>query len=135
VAGHFLSHEENELPIALMHTSQQTPELAQDRSILPGTTPGNVGRTLPLGKMGKFRRPLAVIEELIKRHVQRPSHFLQRFDARNGIAVLDTGNVTAKQTRALFNVALRKVLFFAQSAQAVSHDHFAFPLSSVPTTL
>ena len=39
------------------------------------------------------------------------------------MAVLNSGNVTAKQASAFFNVTLGEFLFFAECAKAVANNH------------
>jgi len=39
------------------------------------------------------------------------------------MAILYAGNVTTKQTRSLFDVALGEFLFFAECAKAVTYNH------------
>jgi hypothetical protein len=37
--GHFLGHEKQQAPVALIRTAQQAAELGQHAGILPGTAP------------------------------------------------------------------------------------------------
>src|SRR2546430_12713442 len=39
------------------------------------------------------------------------------------MTILDAGDITPKQARALFDVALGEFLFFAECAQAVAYNH------------
>jgi hypothetical protein len=39
------------------------------------------------------------------------------------MAILDTRNVTAEQTSALFDVTLGEFLFFAQGAKTITYNH------------
>ena len=70
-----------------------------------------------------MRRFFAVVEELIKWALESASQLFQRFDGRDRVAILDTGNIAAKQAGTLFDVTLCKFLFFAQSAKPVTDDH------------
>jgi hypothetical protein len=41
------------------------------------------------------------------------------------VAILDSGNVTAKQARTLFDIALGEFLFLTQCAEAITNNHAA----------
>src|SRR5579871_1916169 len=106
MAGHFLGHEEKEPPVSFIHLAQLLAKLHQVTSILAGATPGKVGSSPSIGKERKRRRLLAVIEQLIERNFERPSHLFQGLNGRNGMPILNAGNVASKQTSALFDVPL-----------------------------
>jgi hypothetical protein len=55
-----------------------------------------------------LRRRFPVIKELVQGNFECPGHFLQRLDAREGVAVLHPRDVTAEQAGALLDVTLRK---------------------------
>jgi hypothetical protein len=39
------------------------------------------------------------------------------------MAIFDSGNVTTKQTRTLFDIALGEFLFLTQCAEAITNNH------------
>jgi hypothetical protein len=80
--------------------------------ILAGAPPRDVFSGSALWKVREFGRFLAVIEKLIERDFQGSGELFKGLDRRNRVAVFDARNVAAEQTRALFNVALRKILLF-----------------------
>src|SRR6266481_8991658 len=121
--GHFLGHVEDELAIPFFHFAQQAAKLVEKACIFTDAAPGNIIRRLALGKIRQLRRFLTVIKELIEWALESASELFQRFDGRDGMAVLYAGNVTTKQTRSLFDVALGQFLFFAECAKAVTNNH------------
>jgi len=65
----------------------------------------------------------AVVEELIERHFESTSEFLECFDGGDSVAILNTGDVATEQPGSFLDVALGEFLFFAQSAKAVTNNH------------
>ncbi len=51
------------------------------------------------------------------------AHLFQRFDGGNCMPILDAGDIAPEQARALLNVTLRKILFFAECAKSVAYNH------------
>jgi hypothetical protein len=62
-------------------------------------------------------------EKLMERNVQRARELFQRFDGRDGAAILQARKVAAKQAGAFLDVALREVLCLAQPLQPFADDH------------
>src|SRR5579864_4055470 len=104
--GHLLSHVKQETAVAFFNATHQPAKLVQKTSLFPGTAPNDIVGASALRKIGEYGRFFSVIEELIKRDFQGASHFLERFDGRNGMAVLDARDIAAKQSGALFDVPL-----------------------------
>src|SRR5260221_14305152 len=121
--GHFLGHVENELAIAFFHFAQQAAKLVEKACIFTDAAPGDVVGRFTLGKIRQLRRFLTVIKELIEWALESTSEFFQRFDGRKRVAIFYAGNVTTKQSRSLFDVALGEFLFFAECAKAVTNNH------------
>jgi len=121
--GHFLGHVENELAIPFFHFAQQAAKLVEKACIFSDAAPHDVVRRLPLGEIRQLRRFLTVIKELIEWALESASEFFQRFDGRYCVAIFDAGNITAKQPRSFFDVALGEFLFFAECAKAVTNNH------------
>src|SRR6267378_1465062 len=107
--GHFLRHAQNELTILFVCFAQQAAKLTQKPTIFPRATP-KVFVRLALGKVWQLGRLLTIVEKLVHGNFQSPSHLFQGFNRGNGMAILHAGNVTTKQARALFNVALGEFL-------------------------
>ncbi len=121
--SHFLGHVQNKLAVPFFHFAQQAAKLVEKACIFADAAPGDVVRGLALGKIRQLRRFLTVIKELIEWALESASELFKRFDGRDSMAVLYAGNVTTKQTRSLFDVALGEFLFFAECAKAVAYNH------------
>jgi len=65
----------------------------------------------------------AIVEELIKWAFESARQLFQRLYGRNGVAILDTGNITTEQTSALLDITLGEFLFLAQSAKTITDNH------------
>ena len=123
--SHFLGHMENELAILFLDLAQEAKQLVQIASFFPDAAPGDVVRRLALGQIGKLRWLFSIVEELVEWALEGARQFLQRLDSRNSVAILYTGNITAKQASSLFDVALREFPFLAHFAEAVANNHGA----------
>jgi hypothetical protein len=121
--GHFLGHVEDQLAIPILDLAQQAAKLVEKACIFADAAPGDVIRRFPLGEIRQLRRFLTVIKELIEWALESACQLFQCFDGRNSMAILDAGNVTAKQAGTLFDVALGEFLFFAECAKAVTYNH------------
>src|SRR6266849_191552 len=119
--GHFLGHVENQLAISFFHFAQQAAKLVEKACFFAGAAPRDIVRRLALGEVWQLRRLFAVVKELIEWALERARQLLQRFDGWNSMAIFDAGNVTAKQTGALLDVALGEFLFFAHCAKTVTN--------------
>ena len=87
--------------------------------------PDDIVAILALGEVGKLGRFFAVIEELIEWNFEGAGQFLKRFDGRNSVAIFNAGDVATKKSRALFDVPLGELFFFAQGAKSVAYNHVA----------
>src|SRR5260370_40926920 len=121
--GHFLGHVEDELAIPFFHFAQQAAKLVEKACIFTDAAPGDVVRRLTLGEIRQLRRFLTVIKEVIEWALESASEFFQRFDGRDSMTILNAGNVTTKQTRSLFDVALGEFLLFAECPKAVTDNY------------
>jgi hypothetical protein len=74
--------------------------------------------------MWRLWRILAIVKELVHWNFQCACQLFQCFDGRDSMAILDTGNITAKQTGTLFDVALGEFLFFAECAKTITYYHY-----------
>jgi hypothetical protein len=108
--GHLLGHVEQEPAVRFFDFAEQPAKTTQITRIFPSAAPSDIVRALPLRQIGKLGRFFAIIEHLVERHFHGARQLLQGLDGGNGVAVLDTRDVTAKQAGALFNVALGKFL-------------------------
>ena len=121
--GHFLGHVQNEFAIPFFHFAQQAAKLVEKACIFTDAAPRDVVRRFTLGKIRQLRRFLTVIKELIEWALESASEFFQRFDGRDSMTILYAGNITTKQTRSFFDVALGEFLFFAECAKPVTNNH------------
>ena len=76
-----------------------------------------------LEQIWQLRGLVAFVEELIKRDLESTRQLFQRLNSRNGMAILDAGDIASQQASALFNVALGEFLFLAHLAEAVANNH------------
>jgi len=53
----------------------------------------------------------AVVEELIKWALESTRQLFQRLDGRDGVAILNAGNVTPEETSALLDITLGEFSF------------------------
>ena len=105
------------------YLSQQPEKLVEVTRLFTHTAACNVIRRFSLGQVRRFWWFLALVKQLIERALKSSRNFLQRLDGRNGMAVFNAGNVAAKQTGALLDIALGKFLVLAHSADAVTNNH------------
>src|SRR5215471_15536611 len=92
-AGHLLGHVQNEFPICFVSLTQQAAKFVEKTRILAGATPSNVVTRLALRQIWQLRRFFTVVEELIERHFECTSEFLQCLDGWDGVAILDARDV------------------------------------------
>jgi hypothetical protein len=121
--GHFLCHVKKQLPVFFVGLPQKATEFVEETCIFAARAPDNVLTGLALGQVWQLRRLFAVVKELIEWALESASHFLQRLDSRNCMAILDPGNVTPQKAGALFDIALGKFLVLTQCAEAVTDNH------------
>jgi hypothetical protein len=121
--GHFLSHVKQKPTVAFFNATHEPAKLVQKTGLFPGAAPNDFVGAFALRKIGELGRFFSVIEELVKRDFQGASHFLERFDGRNGMAIFHARDIAAKQSGALFDVPLGKLFFFAQSAKPITDNH------------
>lgn len=112
--GHFLGHEEKKLAIPVSSLAQQTTKLAEKARILTRAAPGGVVGRPALGKIRRFGRLFSIVKKLVHGNFQSPGHFLQCFNSRNGMAVLNARDVTTKQSCPLLDISLREVFILPQ---------------------
>ena len=122
-AGHLLSHIKQEPSVVIFDATHEPAKLVQKTSLFPAAAPNDVVGALALRQAGEFGRFFSVIEELVKWDFQSASHFLERFDGRNGMAIFHSRDIAAEQSCALFDVPLGKLLFFAQCAKPIAYNH------------
>jgi len=120
-----LCHVEQQAAVRFFDASHKTAKLVQNARVFPVTAPNNIVRRLALGEVGKFRRLLAVVEELIEWNLERAGQFLKRFNGRNCVAIFHSRDVATQKPCTLFDVPLRELLFFAQCAKSVAYNHVA----------
>src|SRR5437016_4934710 len=97
--------------------------LAKIPRILAGTAPSVFYRCLSRRKIRQLGRLLTVVEKLVYRNFQLPGHLLQGFNGGNCVAVLDAGDVAAKQAGTLFDFAFGELLCLTHFAEAITNNH------------
>src|SRR4029453_17479757 len=88
-AGHLLGHIQNEFAVCFVGLAQQAAKFVKKTRIFAGAAPSDVVTRLAFREVRQLRRFLAVVEELIERHFESASEFLQRFNSRHGVAIFD----------------------------------------------
>jgi hypothetical protein len=121
----------NKLAVAFPTLAQQATKLIEIPGFLTGTPPSDIVGRLSLQEVRQLGRIFALVEELIKWAFQRASQLFQRFDGGDSMAILYARYVATKQTRTLFDVALREFLFFTHCAEALTNNHGALLHSDV----
>src|SRR5580704_6028132 len=117
--GHLLQHIQNQLAIFLFRLAQQATHLVEKTRVFAGTAPRDVVRRLTLWQVRQLWRLFTVVKQLVEWRLESTRQLLQCLNSRYGMAILDTRNVTAEQTSALFDVTLGEFLFFAQGAKTI----------------
>src|SRR5438874_8985189 len=74
-------------------------------------------------KLEWLRRFFAVVKNLIERNLEGAGPFLQRFHARNGVAILHAGYIGLDQPRGLCDFDLAHVFRFANLLQFLPNQH------------
>jgi hypothetical protein len=120
---HFLGYLKKKLTVSVVRLAQQSAKLVEVTRLFTNTAPCNVIRRFSLGEVRQFQRFLAFAKQLTERALKSSRNLLQRLDGGNGTAIFNAGNVAAKQTCAVLNVALREFLLLAHSADAVANNH------------
>jgi hypothetical protein len=120
---HLLSNVKQESSVAIFDATHEPAKLVQKTSFFPGTSPNNIVGAFALRKVGEDGRFFSVIEELVEWDFQSARYFLERFNGRNCMAIFHARNIATKQSCALFDVPLGKLLFFAQGAKPISNNH------------
>src|SRR5579872_1702953 len=100
--------------------AEQLTELREQTCILALGSPFVSG--LALRKSRQLGRIFAIVEQLIHRNFQGACELLQRLNCRNGMSMLHTGDIAAKQTCPLLDLALRELLFLTQRTQTISDN-------------
>jgi hypothetical protein len=121
--GHLLCHVEQQLAIFIVGFAQQAAKLVEVTSLFARSSPSDIVRGLPLGKIWKLRGLFTVVEELIKWAFESTRQLFERLNGRNSVTIFNTGNIAAKQARTLLDITLGEFLFFAQSAKSVTDNH------------
>lgn len=120
---HFLGYIEQKPTISLRQAAEESSKTAQVASIFSPAAPSDVVRALPFWKVGKGRRFFAIVEELVERNFHGARQLFQSLDRGNGMSVLNSRDVAAKQTCPLFDVALREIFVFTQQSNTVADYH------------
>jgi hypothetical protein len=71
---------------------------------------------MPLGRDGDLGWLFPFAKQLVHRNFESPRQLFEGLDARDGVAVLDAGDVTALQSGALLDITLRKVFLLPDGA-------------------
>src|ERR1700687_6143766 len=100
---HFLCHEQHHSQVTFPHAAEQAAELGKEACFFALAAPYNVVSRLALGKIRQLGRLFAIVEELVHRDFEGAYKFPKRLDSRNCVSVFDTRDVTAKQSRSLFD--------------------------------
>jgi len=106
--GHLLSHEKEQLQIAVVRATKQTAELRQHSSIFALATPCNVVGRLALREIWQGGRLFSLVEKLVHGDLKGASKLFKCLNGRYGVAVLDAGNIANGAIRCAFQCRLER---------------------------
>jgi ATP-dependent Clp protease adapter protein ClpS len=107
--------------LCIVCLAQQTTKLIQKSRIFAGASPSV--RRLALGKIRQLGRLFTIVEKLVHGNFQSPRHLLQCFNGGNSVVVFNTADIAPNQAHALFDIALREFLVFAECAKSVAYNY------------
>jgi hypothetical protein len=91
--------------------------------VLAGGAPGGFIGRLPHAEFARFGRLGAVVEEQADGDFESGGPFFQRVDGGDSVSVLDAGEISALQARAIFDLGLGRLLLPAKFAKPVADDY------------
>src|SRR5208282_3631970 len=77
----------------------------------------------PPRKLRQHRRLLAIVEQLVERHLKGARDFLDRVQRGHRVPVLDARDIAPQQAGALFDVPLGQRLGFTERANTVTDNN------------
>src|SRR5262249_16996390 len=122
-ANKLRSEMKQHLAVGLRDTREELPEVGKQARPFPFGAPIVAVRFEGRGKRWDLGRLLAIVEQLVEGHLQCQRELFESGNGRNGAAVLEARNVRALQAGALFDVSLRKPLFFANRSNTLGKNH------------
>src|SRR5260370_499766 len=116
-------HVHDQLPVVLRETREKLLEVLKEFRRSTGAAPlvtigGDAFREGP-----NLGWRFSVVKQLVERNFESAGHLFQRLDARDGVTVLHTRDVTALQAGAFLDIPLREVFPFPDGSQAIGDDH------------
>jgi len=100
-------HVKDQLPVSLRDAPEKLTQPLKKRGGFAGLAP-LISLEGSAFRQGRYFGPrVAVVEQLVHRNFEGARQLFKRLDARDGVAVLDSGNVATLQASALLNVPLR----------------------------
>ena len=121
VASETRSETKQDGALLLIHLGEVPLELTELGGFLLGVPPQSL--VVIADKLARLGRLVALIHNLVKRHVESTRPLLESLDGRNGVAVLDAGDVAAEKAGGFLDVALTKVFSFAESSESLADLH------------
>jgi len=104
--GELLGHEEQEFAVLVVNLAQEAPEARQRARILARTAPHDVVGGAAPRQLRQHRRFLAIVEQLVERHLKGARDFLDRVQRGHRVPVLDARDIAPQQAGALFDIPL-----------------------------
>jgi len=115
--GELLRHVEKELTVPLIDAAEKPFHLIEKAQLpLRLFVQRQFFRRLPLAQIRQGGRFIALEEKLIEWELKGRRDPLQRFDGRDGMPILHSGDVTAQEACPLFDITLRKLSFLSESS-------------------
>lgn len=105
----------------LVHLGEVALQLAELGGFLLGVPPKAL--VIFANELARLGRLVTLVHDFVQRHVESARPLLERFDGRNGVTVLDAGDVATQKARSFFDVALAEVFFFAKSSESLTDLH------------
>src|SRR5580658_5651804 len=120
---HLLKCVQKQFTAILVRLAQQTSELVQVLRIFARTPPSDILRGFSREQIWQLGRLVAVVKQLIHRHLKSARQLLQCLDRRNGVPVLHARDVAPEEPCALFDVALAQFSLLTKFAESIAYDH------------
>ena len=116
LADQLESHAHDQLPIICGEATEKLVQPFEELRRFTRATPFVVAGGDAFGEGRDLGRLFPFLKQLVHRNFESPRQLFERLDVRDGVAVLDTGDVTTLQAGALLDITLRKVFLLPDGA-------------------
>ena len=120
MSSHLLSCIKEQMAIPLFHAAEEPSELHIKFAVLPRYSFWPIEITTAKDRSCWL---ITFVEKLPERHVECSRDFFKGRNARNRVAILESGDVTAEEASVFFDVALAHMFRFAELTKTVADYH------------